>query len=403
MSKMKEKAEICLSKGKLKDALTAYEEIGRHIVKDARVPLRIGDIHKRLGDSRAAVDSYRLAADIFARQGFIVKAIAVCKMILDTDPSQDDVQRRLAWLYSKRGLGTEESGAAKKPETSRRPSLKVGEEKLPRTPLFSDFRRGELIDMVRKVQYHILSPGAFVFHEGAPGDSIYVISSGMVEIIGSTGEGDEMVLATLKEGDFFGEFGFFAHSRRRSAVRATVVTGLLEIRKGDLNEIIKRHPRVSRVLVDFYKERVVDRLMAFSPVFRPLTQEDRRAILDRLTIDRFAAGTNVVNEAERGDKMYLIKSGRVYVWTENKGEGRVILAELEDGDFFGEIALTTARPRIATVTAITDTEVVTFSEPMVRGVVKKYPGTKKVLQQVMKDRIGDILRVKDLPLAGSLV
>ena len=47
------------------------------------------------------MESYREAADIFVKSGFIVKAIAVCKLILTVDPTLTDIEKRLAELYAR--------------------------------------------------------------------------------------------------------------------------------------------------------------------------------------------------------------------------------------------------------------------------------------------------------------
>src|SRR3989304_5146231 len=100
ISTVKDKAENYFNKGKFKDALSAYEQIRPEGKKDPRIFIRIGDIHRKLEDAPGAVEAYKEAVETFAKQGFIIKAIGVCKMIMQIDPSQEVVQKRLAKLYS---------------------------------------------------------------------------------------------------------------------------------------------------------------------------------------------------------------------------------------------------------------------------------------------------------------
>src|SRR3990170_2543901 len=371
ISAVKSKAEAYFSKGKLKEAIEAYESIKSYAGKDPRISLRIGEIYRKTGKNNEAIDAYKLAADTFIRQGFVTKAIGVCKVIMDIDPSQADVQRKIAELYTKKGFV---AGTGKKVEEEK-PSGDAGKEagKFPRTPLFSDLGRDELVTLIGKVRYQTVSQGEFVFKERDSGDSIYIINSGEVEIISRDRRGNNVVLSTLKEGDFFGEFGFFSNARREASVRASSPIAILEIIKGDVDAIIAKHNRVAQVLFDFYKERVVDRLMALSPIFEPLTPADRKAILTRLTSQKFEQGVNIVREGEIGDTMYLIKEGEVNVWIQDPAKGKVVVATLAEGDFFGEIALATARPRVANVTTVTNAELVLFSRPMIKDILVKYP------------------------------
>jgi len=398
ISAVKSKAEAYFSKGKLKEAIEAYESIKSYAGKDPRISLRIGEIYRKIGKNNEAIDAYKLAADAFITQGFITKAIGVCKVIMDIDPSQADVQRKIAELYTKKGFVT---GTGKKAEEEK-PAGDAGREagKFPRTPLFSDLSRDELVTLIGKVRYQTVSQGEFVFKEGDSGDSIYIINNGEVEIISRDRRGNDVALATLKEGDFFGEFGFFSNARREASVRAKSPASLLEIVKKDIADIIERHRRVAGVIFDFYKERVVDRLMALSPVFEPVTPGDRKVILARLTSSKYESGATIVRQGDIGDTMYLIKEGKVRVWLNDPLKGNIEVTTLSEGDFFGEIALATSRPRVANVTAITDTELVLFSRPMIKDILAKYPDIKKIMEDVIKARVTDVIKVKELQSAA---
>ena len=400
ISAVKSKAEAYFSKGKLKEAIESYESIKSYAGKDPRISLRIGEIYRKIGKNNEAIDAYKLAADAFITQGFITKAIGVCKVIMGIDPSQADVQRKIAELYTKKGFV---AGTGKKAEEEK-PAGDAGKEagKFPRTPLFSDLSRDELVTLIGKVRYQTVSQGEFVFKEGDSGDSIYIINSGEVEIISRDRRGNDVVLSTLKEGDFFGEFGFFSNARREASVRAKSPASMLEIVKKDIADIIERHRRVAGVIFDFYKERVVDRLMALSPVFEPVTTGDRKIILARLTSSKYESGATIVRQGDIGDTMYLIKEGKVRVWLNDALKGNIEVTTLGEGDFFGEIALATSRPRVANVTAITDTELVLFSRPMIKDILAKYPDIKKIMEDVIKARVTDVIKVKGLQSAALI-
>ncbi|MFQ5585518.1 MAG: cyclic nucleotide-binding domain-containing protein [Thermodesulfobacteriota bacterium] len=399
ISLIKDKAERYFLKGRLQDALEAYRQIKELSRKDPRVLLRLGDLYRKTGQSSEAVAEYKEAAGVFIRQGFIIKAIAVCKMIVAIDPSQEEVQKRLAELYAKRSGGEEKREEAQQP--ARESEKKVaGERSFPRTPLFSDLQKNELFDLMKRCKYRTVPEGTLIIKEGDAGDSLYVISSGEVDVIGTAGDGKEILLARLGEGDFFGEFGCFTNSKRRSSVRARVPTELLEIEKRDMSSIAKRYPRVSTFVFNFYKERVVDRLMALSPIFSPLSSEDRVKMVRRLTLKKVKSSTDIIKEGAKGDTMFLIKSGKVEVWMKDDGRGRMLLATMEEGDFFGEIALTTTKPRLATVTALTDVEFVMFSRAVIRDIFHAYPQVKDILQKVIKQRVVAVVKAHELQSAA---
>jgi len=72
---------------------------------------------------------------------------------------------------------------------------------------------------------------------------------------------------------------------------------------------------------------------------------------------RFTAGEEIFRIGDRGHNAFFIETGRVEVSIEKNGEKRVV-AELEQGEIFGEMSMIDDAPRSATVTAMVDTEVI---------------------------------------------
>lgn len=373
----RDRAESLYSKGKFREALATYEKLEEYGKKDPRIYMRMGDIAGKLGAKDSVISFYKKGSESFLSLGFTLKAIAVCKLILSLDPDQKDVQARLAELH----------GAARKPAA--RPF------EVPRTPLFSDLGPDEFLEVLKKVRSIEVVPGAYIFREGDPGDSIFLIAEGEVEVIGSAKDSSKVTLARLPEGSVFGEFGFFLGSRRTMDVRAVSKATVLELTKEDLDEIITRYGRVEVVLFDFYKERVVDTLLAMTDLFKPLTAEDRKEVLAAVTRSAYLPGEDIVREGEEGQTMYLIKSGEVVVWVKGKDNGRNEVARLGPGDFFGEVALATSRPRVATVTAAAGgVELVEISRPVIRDMAFKYPEIKQSLEKVIRERVIDAMRAR---------
>ena len=441
VAELKEKAEGYFSKGKYAKALDAYEKIRPFGKTDPRVFIRIGDISRKLDDKPGAVDAYKDAVKAFTKQGFLIKAIGVCKIITSLDPMEVGIQENLAKLCEEAGISapssgptsrpapTKPHGGAASPSTSLEPPApapsEAGDEEVlddieevtpsgdiapeetgkkrtfPRTPLFSDFTKDELFEVVKLVNFLSIEPGNTVFTEGDDGDSIYILVNGAIEVVGHATDGTEVVISHLREGDFFGEFGFFSNSKRKTSVKTLAPTEVLELRKSDMDELIQKHPRISDVLFEFYKERVVDRLLALSETFRPINEADRKEILKRLVLEHYRPTTDIMQEGDTGDTMYLIKSGTVEVWVGSVGTRKVI-KELKEGDFFGEIALATNKPRQATVTAKTDVETVAFSRPMIKDILSKYPIIKDILLGVIKERMDGTEKIKQ-DSSGSLL
>ncbi len=86
-------------------------------------------------------------------------------------------------------------------------------------------------------------------------------------------------------------------------------------------------------------------------LFADLNREELQTLVAQSTVDAFASGQRIVTAGEPGYCMYVILSGRVRVTYHDR-----LLATLEPGDFFGEVALVDDGPRSADVTAVDDCE-----------------------------------------------
>ncbi len=75
----------------------------------------------------------------------------------------------------------------------------------------------------------------------------------------------------------------------------------------------------------------------------------------------YSDGKIIVRQGEVGDRMFVIQSGRVRVTRAVDGR-EVVLAELKEGDFFGEMAIIDREERSATVSAVGDVRLLSIDK-----------------------------------------
>jgi CRP/FNR family transcriptional regulator, cyclic AMP receptor protein len=105
--------------------------------------------------------------------------------------------------------------------------------------LLDDNERGVLAERVELVHF---AAGETVFAYGDPGDSMYVLTSGAVELSVKTKTGEKVVLETPREGDFFGEISLLDAGARTATAVATADTEAIEVDRGDLDELFRLKP-----------------------------------------------------------------------------------------------------------------------------------------------------------------
>lgn len=97
----------------------------------------------------------------------------------------------------------------------------------------------EFLELVERV-----NAGQFVFRNGEPGDAMYIIQEGQVEIVAQVG-GSEKRLALLEEGDFFGEMAILEELPRTASARALTPCSLLRIDRHTFDQLIRQDPEIA--------------------------------------------------------------------------------------------------------------------------------------------------------------
>ena len=122
------------------------------------------------------------------------------------------------------------------------------------------------------------------------------------------------------------------------------------------------------------------------PLFSQLDRGLLQRIAEHLTVEAVAAGGTIVTAGEPGDRLYLITNGEVEVLaTDWQGQARR-LAQLGEGDYFGEIALLRNVPRTATVRARTAVEVASLSRESFQGMLAVSPSLRETIEQTVAER-----------------
>ncbi|MEO5667956.1 MAG: cyclic nucleotide-binding domain-containing protein [Bdellovibrionota bacterium] len=101
-------------------------------------------------------------------------------------------------------------------------------------------------------------PESFLAREGEPGDTMFLINTGKVAVIKKTPAG-EKILATLSDGDFFGEMVLMGVQDRRAAtVKTLTEVTVLELNRLAFESLIKRSPEIAMKVISTLAERVRD-------------------------------------------------------------------------------------------------------------------------------------------------
>jgi small-conductance mechanosensitive channel len=145
---------------------------------------------------------------------------------------------------------------------------------------------------------------------------------------------------------------------------------------------VERHGNVA--MRDGDGGAIVERLSAVD-LFAPLSVEETGMLAQAAVRHVFAPGELVIRAGDPGSSMFVVHNGRVQVQVNENGRARSI-ATLNEGDFFGEMALFTGEPRTANVVALEETEVLEIGHAAMKRVFDANPDLVESLSFIMAER-----------------
>jgi CRP-like cAMP-binding protein len=113
----------------------------------------------------------------------------------------------------------------------------------------------------------------------------------------------------------------------------------------------------------------------------------------------FEAGETVFREGDLGTEMFIIHEGRVEICT-GEGDRVTVVATLERGDFFGEMALLDDRPRSATARTVEPTRLVTINGTTFTKMLRDNPEVAVRMMRKLARRLRDTDRLLQDALLG---
>ncbi len=366
---LKEEAQRALSRGEFRKALECFKNHCAEEPGDLRAQLKMAELLERLDQKKEAIQMYQKVAEAYAQDGFLLQAISINKMILRMEPDSKDVNDRLIQLYA-------EKSREVKPL---RP--------FPHIPLFSELNEQELQSLLPHIQSKTFVKESLICQEGEGGDSLYVISRGEVAIIKQTSQGREVWIRNLREGDFFGEFGFFTDQKRHANVKALTECEVLEIPQNKLNEIIKTYPHLNQVLQNFFKQRVLDLFLASSPLFSSLMAAEREEVFKRFHLHKVSENTLLFKGGDPPRSLYMIKIGEVEIFIQDRNEKKISLGTLRCGSFFGEIGVVLNKPRMAFARTTRPSELLELTKEDLEACLKQFPKLQTILKEISMKRL----------------
>jgi NhaP-type Na+/H+ or K+/H+ antiporter/CRP-like cAMP-binding protein len=177
-----------------------------------------------------------------------------------------------------------------------------------RTRLFCELNPTELEAVAELTEEMLLPPGERLFRQGDPGEALYVIARGALQIVVQV-DSSELIVDVLGGGDVVGEMALLTgEPRTASAVALTSVT-LGKIDRGRFEQLAQRVPGLLEQIWRAFSERVFDNHLRDNESYVHLGHSERIAWFRAGRFHRLAAGEKVT--AALADRAVFLVYGSV--------------------------------------------------------------------------------------------
>ncbi|HET6346525.1 MAG TPA: serine/threonine-protein kinase [Myxococcota bacterium] len=367
--------------------------------------VEMGDIYRDSGQDEAALAAYRVAAVKFAQRALLAHSLLCCKRMLELR-SMSELEPLIQALPAVQRLDEAALQSLLFPQQG--PVEHLLQEMLAEcapahglvgagTPLLSYLDGQAFADLALQAPLRVFADGARVIDEGDAGTTMYLLGKGRVVVYARTAQGEPVYLSSLTVGDFFGENSFFTGSPRSATVEALGDVEAFEIDQELYHRVMGDNAQAQQALLDFYRERIVNAVLAKSAIFGLLPSEERQMLVYKFNARLFEAGATLIREGDTSNTLYIIKSGQAEVFT-TKGGPRVSLSYVGPGALVGEVAAVRKIPRTASVVATTQIEAFELDAEHFLAVLRVRPELHQRVNDTLAKRVRDNI---DKVLGGS--
>ena len=203
----------------------------------------------------------------------------------------------------------------------------------------TDQERRMLIDAM---ELYEVPAGQLIIKQGTTGDYFYVLFEGTVSFLV-----DKQHVGSIGPGGSFGELALLYNCPRGASCLAESMCKLWRVDQKTFRFMLANNTSS--------QQKVIYETLKKVPFLSDLQEFDLKRIADALTKQVYEPGARIIQKGEVGEAFYIIREGRVKVHDIGFGDSTYVDQEMGVGEFFGERALITGDPRMANITAVTQT------------------------------------------------
>ncbi|XP_038560999.1 cAMP-dependent protein kinase type II-beta regulatory subunit [Micropterus salmoides] len=215
--------------------------------------------------------------------------------------------------------------------------------------LFKNLDPEEMSQVLDAMFEKFCTEGEHIIDQDDDGDNFYVIESGTFNIF-VKGEGTEKLVGCYDNRGSFGELALMYNTPRAATIIATSPGALWCLDRLTFRRILVKNNAKKRRLYEAFIETL--------PLLTSLELSERMKVVDVLSTTVYNDSQQIIAQGDLADCFYIVESGQVRITMtrsrtkKDQGEEEVDIATCSRGQYFGELALVTNKPRAASAYAV---------------------------------------------------
>ncbi|XP_019737373.1 cAMP-dependent protein kinase type II-beta regulatory subunit isoform X1 [Hippocampus comes] len=215
--------------------------------------------------------------------------------------------------------------------------------------LFKNLEPEEMAQVLDAMFEKYCAEGEHVIDQDDDGDNFYVIERGTFSVLVNV-EGAEKLVGRYDNRGSFGELALMYNTPRAATVVAALPGALWCLDRLTFRRIIVKNNARKRKLYEAFIETL--------PLLTSLELSERMKVVDVISTKVFCDSQRIIAQGELADCFYIVESGQVRITMKRsrtkkeQDEEEVEIATCSRGQYFGELALVTNKPRAASAYAV---------------------------------------------------
>uniref|UniRef100_A0A8C9RLL3 Protein kinase cAMP-dependent type II regulatory subunit beta n=1 Tax=Scleropages formosus TaxID=113540 RepID=A0A8C9RLL3_SCLFO len=215
--------------------------------------------------------------------------------------------------------------------------------------LFKNLDPEQMSQVLDAMFEKLVESGDHIIDQDDDGDNFYVIESGTFDIFVKT-DGTERPVGSYNNRGSFGELALMYNTPRAATIIATSVGALWCLDRLTFRRIIVKNNAKKRKMYEAFIETL--------PLLKSLEASERMKVVDVLSSKVYSDGEQIIAQGDMADCFYIVESGQVRITMKRSRSkkdlenGEVEIAVCSRGQYFGELALVTNKPRAASAYAV---------------------------------------------------